>query len=94
MATKDDMFEVPLSRLRELTAVGERLRAVERLLADRERELLDIKGPCSVGRCSRQAMGIDWMSRAGLSQALPPVYTEFLGEALLDHLGARQEIAA
>lgn len=29
------------------------------------------------------AMGIDWMTRDGLSQAIPPVYTEYLGQALI-----------
>jgi DNA (cytosine-5)-methyltransferase 1 len=30
-----------------------------------------------------QAMGIDWMSRDELSQAIPPAYTEFIGAQLL-----------
>ena len=29
------------------------------------------------------AMGIDWMSEAGLAQAIPPAYTEFIGSQLL-----------
>lgn len=33
-------------------------------------------------------MGIDWMSRNGLSQAIPPVFTEFLGRQLADHIAA------
>ncbi len=32
------------------------------------------------------AMGIDWMNRAELAQAIPPAYTEYIGQALLDQL--------
>lgn len=31
----------------------------------------------------RAAMGIDWMNRDELSQAIPPAYTEFIGKQLL-----------
>lgn len=31
----------------------------------------------------RRIMGIDWMSQAGLSQAIPPAYTEYIGEMLI-----------
>jgi DNA (cytosine-5)-methyltransferase 1 len=34
----------------------------------------------------RAAMGIDWMTRAELSEAIPPAYTEFIGAALLKAL--------
>ncbi len=40
----------------------------------------------------RAAMGIDWMNRDELSEAIPPVYTEYVGNWLLDHIA--QEIAA
>jgi DNA (cytosine-5)-methyltransferase 1 len=35
-------------------------------------------------RC--EAMGIDWMTNAELTQAIPPAYTQFVGEQLLDVL--------
>ena len=34
----------------------------------------------------KRAMGIDWMTRDGLAQAIPPAYTRFIGGELLTHL--------
>ncbi len=44
-------------------------------------------------RCS-EAMGIDWMNRDELSQAIPPAYTELVGRALLASLGVSKEESA
>jgi DNA (cytosine-5)-methyltransferase 1 len=31
----------------------------------------------------REAMGIEWMTRKELTQAIPPAYTEWIGKQLL-----------
>jgi DNA (cytosine-5)-methyltransferase 1 len=36
-------------------------------------------------------MGIDWMTRKELPDAIPPAYTEFIGTQLLAHI---QSVAA
>ena len=40
------------------------------------------------------AMGIDWMGCDELSQALPPVYTEYIGRRIMDQLEAVAMMAA
>lgn len=39
----------------------------------------------------RRAMGIGWMNRAELSQAIPPAYTEWIGRQLINHLTVTTE---
>lgn len=34
---------------------------------------------------ARRAMGIDWMTKAELNEAIPPRYTEFIGSQLIQH---------
>jgi len=48
-------------------------------------------GRCvTTGEC-RQAMGIDWMTRAELSQAIPPAYTKFIGAQLMQAIRGEHE---
>lgn len=45
---------------------------------------------CGGGNCrvdtARTAMGIAWMTKAELNEAIPPAYTTFIGSALMQHL--------
>ncbi len=40
----------------------------------------------------RQAMGIDWMTKTELAQAIPPAYSEFIGKAALRAMGRRDAL--
>ena len=42
-------------------------------------------GNCSVA-AARDAMGIDWMTKKELNEAIPPAYTKLLGLQLMKHL--------
>jgi DNA (cytosine-5)-methyltransferase 1 len=45
-------------------------------------------GNCTVAN-ARAAMGIHWLGKDGLNQAIPPAYTEHLGRQVHAHLSAR-----
>ena len=40
-------------------------------------------GNCSVA-AAQDAMGIDWMNKAEINQAIPPAYTRWLGHRLME----------
>ena len=44
-------------------------------------------------RDGSEAMGIDWMRQAELSQAIPPAYTRWIGERLIAHLAQQRKAA-
>lgn len=48
-----------------------------------EHEFMHVVGNFSNVPLGRVAMGIDWMTRDGLREAIPPAYTEYLGGQLL-----------
>ena len=43
-------------------------------------------GHSGTNRAYGAAVGIDWMDRDGLSQAIPPAYTEYIGRQLIRYL--------
>jgi len=47
---------------------------------------ISVTGNCRPLSYCKRAMGIDWMQRDQLSQAIPPAYTQFIGKQLLEHL--------
>lgn len=42
-------------------------------------------------RLTRLAMGINWMTRDELAQAIPPAYTEFIGNQIMNILRGQHE---
>ena len=43
----------------------------------------------------QEAMGIDWTDdRKNIAEAIPPAYSKFIGDQLMDHLLLNQEVAA
>lgn len=63
---------------------------------DQDRSFVQVTGGgnCTIAN-ARDAMGIDWMTKGELNEAIPPAYTEFIGTRLRAVLGrARSQSAA
>lgn len=54
----------------------------QNVVRNEERETFSVQA-------AREAMGIDWMTMKGLSQAIPPAYTEFIGHQLMREIGGK-----
>jgi len=52
----------------------------------RDGESIQVVGNFSGVKLAREAMGIDWMVRDELREAIPPAYTEYVGRAMLKAL--------
>lgn len=51
-------------------------------------EFMHVVGNFSGVQQAREVMGIKWMVRDELREAIPPTYTEFIGRAALEFMGA------
>jgi len=49
-------------------------------------KFITVTGSVSPISMAREAMGIDWMRRAELVEAIPPAYTEWLGKEIMKAL--------
>jgi len=57
-------------------------------------EMMHVVGNFSGVAKAKRAMGIDWMSRDGLRESIPPAYTEYIGAYLMYEVLTRKGIAA
>jgi DNA (cytosine-5)-methyltransferase 1 len=48
-------------------------------------------GNCTLA-AARQAMGINWMTKTEINEAIPPAYTRFIGAQLLNHLSNQRQM--
>jgi DNA (cytosine-5)-methyltransferase 1 len=45
---------------------------------------ISVAGHCAPMWMAREAMGIDWMNRAELTEAIPPAYAEYIYRQLIE----------
>ncbi len=51
-------------------------------------EIISVSGNCSPISLAKKAMGIDWMNRSELAESIPPAYTKFIGQQLIELMQA------
>lgn len=56
-------------------------------------EIMQVVGHFSGVEEAKYAMGIHWMVRDELAEAIPPAYSEFIGRAAIAHLDSMREAA-
>lgn len=56
-------------------------------LIDQDKAFVQVTGGgnCSI-RNAADAMGIDWMTKAELNEAIPPAFTQWIGRHLIEHI--------
>lgn len=59
----------------------------------RDGEYMHVVGNFSGADLGREVMGMPWASKAGLREAIPPVYAEHVGRQLLAHVTAEENVA-
>jgi DNA (cytosine-5)-methyltransferase 1 len=57
-------------------------------------EYIQAVGNFSGVQQAREVMEMPWANRDGLREAIPPAYTRYIGEQLMRHLSADEEMAA
>jgi DNA (cytosine-5)-methyltransferase 1 len=60
----------------------------------REGTLISIAGNFAPVAVARAAMGIDWMIRNELSQAIPPAYSRYIGEQIMQRVLESRKVPA
>lgn len=55
------------------------------------RQFITVAGHFAGAEYAQKAMGIDWMTRKGLAESVPPAYAEWIGQQLIQHIESRRK---